>query len=132
MPEGAFDGFDHTRYEQDATDRWGPRGLRDRWWRSLSVQDKAAFGRRQLDIAADFGRAQLAGLPADSDQVQAIARREVEWLSVNVSATKAYVVGPGEMYVTDPRFTANYDRHGVGTATLVRDALTVCAERHLE
>jgi hypothetical protein len=45
--------------------------------------------------------------------------------------TEGYVVGLGEMYVADPRFTANYDRHGPGTAVLVRDAMKVYAERHL-
>jgi hypothetical protein len=35
------------------------------------------------------------------------------------------------MYVADPRFTANYDRHGDGTAVLVRDAMRVYAERNL-
>lgn len=35
------------------------------------------------------------------------------------------------MYVDDPRFTANYDKYGEGTASLVRDAMKVYAERNL-
>jgi hypothetical protein len=35
------------------------------------------------------------------------------------------------MYVNDPRFTANYDRHGEGTAVFIRDAMKVYAERKL-
>jgi hypothetical protein len=31
----------------------------------------------------------------------------------------------------DPRFTANYDKHGEGTAEFIRDAMKVYAERNL-
>ena len=133
MPEEAFDGFDHTSYEQEVSERWGREAWAegDRWWRSLTDEQKAAFQRQQLDIATDYGRARAAGRPADSDEVQQIARRHVEWLSITTTPTKDYLVGLGEMYVADPRFTANYDVHGAGTAVLVRDALTVYAERNL-
>ena len=45
---------------------------------------------------------------------------------------KAYVIGLGELYVSDPRFAANY-RGGEGGegATLVRDALRLYAEANL-
>jgi DNA-binding transcriptional MerR regulator len=133
MPEEAFDGFDHTRYEQEVTRRWGSDAYEksDRWWRSLSDEEKKTFQRQQLDIARDFGRANLAGKPPDSDEVQAIARRQVEWLSIPITPTKDYVIGLGGMYVTDPRFATNYDQHGTGTAVLVRDAMKVYAERNL-
>ncbi|MGH3433605.1 MAG: TipAS antibiotic-recognition domain-containing protein [Thermocrispum sp.] len=35
------------------------------------------------------------------------------------------------MYVADPRFTANYDRHADGTAGFIRDAMKAYAERNL-
>ncbi|MEV1286203.1 MerR family transcriptional regulator [Micromonospora sp. NPDC049679] len=133
MAEEIFDGFDHTQYEQEVTERWG-RGAyekADRWWRSLSDADKKAFQQQQLDIAADYGRAHLAGSSAESDEVQAITQRHFEWLSITTTPTRPYFIGLGEMYVADPRFTANYDRHGEGTAVLIRDAMKVYAERHL-
>jgi DNA-binding transcriptional MerR regulator len=133
MAEEVFDGFDHTRYEQEVTERWGREAYEkgDRWWRSLSDAEKNAFQQQQLDIAADFGRAHLAGRPADSDEVQAITQRQFEWLSITTNPTKEYFIGLGEMYVADPRFTANYDRHGEGTAAFIRDAMKVYAERNL-
>jgi DNA-binding transcriptional MerR regulator len=134
MAEEVFDGFDHTRYEAEVTERWGrdayERG--DRWWRSLSDSKRQAFGQQQVDIASDFAAALRAGKPADSDEVQAIARRQVDWLSLTTTPTKGYVMGLADMYVADPRFAANYDRHGAGTAVLVREAMTVYAERHLD
>lgn len=133
MAEEVFDGFDHTQYEQEVTQRWGREAYEkgDRWWRSLSDAEKKAFQQQQLDIAADYGRAHLAGRSAESDEVQAITQRHFEWLSITTNPTKEYVIGLGEMYVADPRFTANYDRHGTGTAAFVRDAMKVYAERNL-
>jgi DNA-binding transcriptional MerR regulator len=133
MAEEVFDGFDHTRYEQEVTERWGREAYEksDRWWRSLSDAEKKAFQQQQLDIARDFAQAHLAGKPVDSDEVQAITQRLFDWLSITSNPTKEYFVGLGEMYVADPRFTANYDRHGEGTAVLIRDAMKVYAERNL-
>jgi hypothetical protein len=70
-------------------------------------------------------------LPADSDESQEIARRQIDWLSITMQPTKSYVSGLADMYGADPRFTANYDRHGVGTAAFARDAMAIYAERHL-
>jgi MerR family transcriptional regulator, thiopeptide resistance regulator len=133
MPEEAFDGFDHTQYEEEVTRRWGREAYEkgDHWWRSLSAEQKAAFQRQQQEIAADYGRAQRAGKSPDSADVQAITRRHVEWLSITTTPTRDYLIGLGEMYVSDPRFTANYDEHGTGTAVLVRDAMKVYADQNL-
>ncbi|MFG2640783.1 TipAS antibiotic-recognition domain-containing protein [Streptomyces sp. NPDC048370] len=133
MAEEVFDGFDHTQYEEEVSRRWGRDAYEkgDRWWRSLSAEEKQDFMDRQADIARAFGDAARDGLAADSDEVQAIARRHVEWLSSTTTPTKQYVTGLGRMYVDDPRFTAHYDKYGEGTALLVRDAITVYAERNL-
>ncbi|MDN5934124.1 MAG: TipAS antibiotic-recognition domain-containing protein [Pseudonocardia sp.] len=133
MPEEAFDGFDHTQYEEEVTQRWGREAYEkgDRWWRSLSEQERKAFQQQQHDIAADFGAARQAGRSADSDEVQAIAHRHVHWLAITGTPTKDYVTGLGEMYVADPRFTATYDQHSPGTAVLIREALALYAERNL-
>ncbi|MEN3611471.1 MerR family transcriptional regulator [Plantactinospora sp. ZYX-F-223] len=134
MAEDVFDGFDHTRYEEEVTQRWGKEAYQrgDRWWRSLSEDEKKAFGQRQLDIAADFGRAHAAGAAPDGEEVQAITRRHHEWLSgTGNPVNREYFLALAEMYVADPRFTANYDRHGAGTAAFIADAMKVYAERRL-
>ncbi|MFJ5828309.1 MerR family transcriptional regulator [Streptomyces sp. NPDC093089] len=133
MADEVFDGFDHTVYEQEVTERWGrdayARG--DRWWRSLDATQKKAFMDEQAAIARDFGQAARDGLAADSDEVQAVTRRQITWLSATTTPSREYVIGLGRMYVDDPRFTAHYDRHGEGTALLVRDAMRIYAERNL-
>ncbi|CAM5397120.1 MerR family transcriptional regulator [Streptomyces tanashiensis] len=133
MADEVFDGFDHTVHEGEVTERWGRDAYEkgDRWWRSLTGAQKKAFMEEQAGIAREFGRAAREGLAADSDEVQAIAWRQVAWLSTTTTPSREYLIGLGQMYVDDPRFTANYDRHGEGTAILVRDAMKVYAERNL-
>ncbi|MGI8484440.1 MAG: MerR family transcriptional regulator [Thermomicrobiales bacterium] len=133
MAEEMFDGFDHTHYRDEVIQRWGRDAYDsgDRWWQSLTEAEKKGFEQQQLDIAADYGRASLAGMPVESDEVQAITQRHYEWLTITSEVGRDHFIGLGEMYVSDPRFTANYDRHGIGTAVFIRDAMKVYADRNL-
>ena len=129
VADEVLDGFDHTVHEAEVTERWGAdayaRG--DRWWRALSPQEKAAFQQEQQDIARAFAGAAAAGRLASSEDVQALAERQVAWLRRTSAVTPELVVGLGALYVEDPRFREQYDAHGRGTAVLVRDALQVWA-----
>lgn len=134
MADEMFDGFDHTQYKEEVTERWGRDAYErsNNWWKALSEQERKAFMQEQADIARDFGAARAAGKAADSDEVQAITARHHTWLGRSPErVSKEYFTGLGEMYVADPRFTANYDKHGEGTAVLIRDAMRVYADRNL-
>ncbi|MGW5740273.1 MerR family transcriptional regulator [Amycolatopsis sp. NPDC003861] len=127
MAEEVFDGFDHTRYEEEVTRRWGADAYRrgDQWWSSLSAAEKEAHQQEQRDIVAAFQAA--SGLAPDSDEVQAITRRLHEWLRPAVSSVSAgYFAGLGQLYVDDPR----YGLEGP-TAGFVRDAMKIYADRNL-
>ncbi|MQY26921.1 MerR family transcriptional regulator [Nocardia aurantia] len=136
MAEEVFDGFDHTRYRDEVIERWGRESYDsgDRWWRSMTDAQRQEHGQRHLDIAADYGRAHAAGLAPDDDAVQAIVARHHDWIAIGWQGrqpTAAAFTGLGDMYVADPRFAANYDRHGPGTAEFVRAAMGVYAEKRL-
>ncbi|ANW19064.1 MerR family transcriptional regulator [Streptomyces clavuligerus] len=133
MPEDVLDGFDHTRYEQEVTERWGREAYRrgDQWWRSLSESRRRAYQEEQKEIARAFGQALADGLAAGSGAAQGLAHRQYLWLSVFEPPSRSHFAGLGEMYVADHRFGAHYDRHGAGTALFVRDAMAVYAERNL-
>jgi len=132
MPQDVFDGFDHTQYREEVIERWGQDAYdrADRWWTSLSEQDKQQYQLTQTQVARDFAEALRAGQEPGSDDVQAITSRHVQWLSQAATPSKGYLAGLGEMYVADPRFTANYDKYGAGTAAFVRDAMAIYAERN--
>jgi DNA-binding transcriptional MerR regulator len=129
MAEEVFDGFDHTKYEKEVTERWGADAYRrgDQWWNSLTTEEKQAHQQEQRDIAAAFGAAHAAGLAPDADDVQAITQRLHAWLRPAVSSVSAgYFAGLGRLYVDDPR----YGLTGA-TAEFVRDAMKIYAERNL-
>lgn len=137
MASDMFDGFDHTQYEAEVTERWGvdayERG--DRWWRGMSDDERATWKARTDELGRDWAAAADAGLAPDGAEAQALAKRHVEWLTgipgtpAGGADTKAYVIGLGEMYVADPRFAANYG--GQAGAEFVRDALRAYAEANL-
>ncbi|GAA5201284.1 MerR family transcriptional regulator [Microbacterium jejuense] len=148
MAENMFDGFDHTQYKDEVEQRWGTKAYADsdRWWRSMSADDKAAWQKRVADLGRDWIAAAESGIQPGSDEAQALAKRHVEWLT-GIPGTpaaapggdvKGYVLGLGEMYVADPRFGAQYDSEALRArggptqgAEFVRDALRVYAEAHL-
>jgi MerR family transcriptional regulator, thiopeptide resistance regulator len=139
MAEQMFDGFDHTQYEAEVTERWGAEAYRagDRWWRSLSADERAAWKARVALLQSDWIAAWESGTAPDSDVAQALAQRQYDWLSgtpgtpqtADGHPTKAYFTGLGDMYVADPRFGRHYG--GAEGAAFVRDAMRVYAEANL-
>ncbi|QOR70632.1 MerR family transcriptional regulator [Ruania alkalisoli] len=128
MASEMFDGFDHTQYENEVTERWGREAWQssDTWWRSLSAQEKAAFQAEQEQIAAGFIAAHEAGTAPDSAEVAELCRRHHLWLGQSVSTvSKAYYLGLADMYVADPRFGKNYG--GSDGAEYVREAMRAYA-----
>ena len=139
MAEDMFDGFDHTQYKEEVEERWGKDAYAtsDAWWSSKSAGEQTDFMRTAGRLASDWARAATADLVADSDEAQALAKRQAEWLG-GIPGTpqrtpgipsKEYYLGLAEMYVADERFAANYG--GVAGATFVRDAMRAYAEAHL-
>jgi DNA-binding transcriptional MerR regulator len=129
MAEEVFDGFDHKRYKEEVTERWGASAYAtgDRWWSALTTEAKKAHQQEQVDVSTAFGEARAAGLNPDADEVQAITRRLHTWLRPAVSQVSAgYFAGLGQLYVDDPR----YGLEGA-TAEFVRDAMKIYAERNL-
>lgn len=138
MAEEMFDGFDHTVYKDEVEARWGTEAYAtsDRWWRSMSDSDKKQWKTLVADLSAAWADAAAREVAPASDEAQALARRQFEWLAgvpgtpgAGKGPTKEYFVGLGEMYVADDRFAANYG--GTAGATFVRDAMRVYADRNL-
>ncbi len=140
MAEEMFDGFDHTRHQDEVEQRWGKEAYAqgDSWWRGKDAAQREAWKQRSRQLAADWTAAAEAGTAPDSPAAQDLARRQVEWLT-GIPGTpaaaggsgnlKGYLAGLGELYVADPRFAANYG--GAAGAAFVRDALAAYAQKHL-
>lgn len=139
VAEEMFDGFDHTRYKDEVEERWGKEAYAagDRWWRGLSDDEKQSWQRHAAQLGADWVAAAERNVAPDSDEAQALAQRQFDWLRAvpgtpgggAAGPTREYFVGLAEMYVADPRFAPNYG--GTEGAAFVRDAMKVYADRHL-
>src|SRR5690606_21771992 len=107
---------------------------RDLWWRSLVYAGKREFMRTQESIAVDYARAYQAGEDPAGEVAQAITQRHYAWITTawgDKRPSAEQFAGLGQMYVDDPRFTQNYDKHGDGTAAFIRDAMKAYAEANL-
>ncbi|MGA1836056.1 TipAS antibiotic-recognition domain-containing protein [Herbiconiux sp. 11R-BC] len=139
MPENMFDGFDHTAYEAEVTERWGAEAYRsgDEWWSAKTPAEKKEWQDAQAGLAADWRAAAEAGLDPAGAEGQALARRQYDWLAgvpgtprdASGGLAREYLLGLGELYVADERFAANYG--GASGAVFVRDALVAFAEASL-
>lgn len=138
MAEEMLDGFDHTEYKDEVEERWGKDAYAksDKWWRSQTPAEKAAWKKRAEDLGLAWIDAANRGIAPDSDEAQALAQRQFDWLAgipgtpqVNGGPTKEYFIGLGEMYVADPRFGVNYG--GQQGAEFVRDVMAIYAEANL-
>ena len=139
MAEEMFEGFDHTQYKGEVEERWGKDAYAkgDAWWRSQTAEEKAGWKATAQKLGEDWIEAAKAGVDPASDEAQALAQRQFEWLrgipgtpgGGTSGPTKEYFTGLGELYVADPRFSANYG--GQNGAEFVRDAMAEYADRHL-
>jgi DNA-binding transcriptional MerR regulator len=144
MAEEMFDGFDHTQYKEEVEERWGKDAYAtsDTWWRSMTDADKKQWMLRQKQLGSDWIEAATRGTDPASEEAQALAQRQFDWLRgipgtpgggasgpTASGPTKEYFVGLAEMYVADPRFADNYG--GAEGASFVRDAMKVYADRNL-
>lgn len=130
MPEEILDGFDHSQYAEEVTQRWGFEAYAktDRWWRGLGADGQQSFRARSQDLSRAWIAAFESGAdPADAD-VQELAGRHIEWvaLSWGRAPSREELAGLAEMYVQDERFAANYG--GPGGAGFVRAALICFAD----
>lgn len=137
MAKNMFEGFDHTKYDEEVRERWGDYAA-DRsnaWWDGLGVQGQAEFQQEVEDLNVAWDEVIAAGVTPDSDQAQEVAGRHVAWLRSALQGkdvSKAMVKGIVQMYVDDERFAANYNRVSPAGPQFVRDAVQYWADEQLD
>lgn len=139
MAEEMFDGFDHTQYKEEVEQRWGTDAYAksDSWWRSLSDTEKAEWKKLAEKLGTDWIAAAESGVDPASDEAQALAQSQFDWLrgipgtpgGGSAGPTKEYFTGLADMYVADDRFAAHYG--GTAGAEFVRAAMRLYADRNL-
>ena len=113
-----FDGFDPSKYEQEASDRWS----KSEAWKQSSHKTKsygkadwAAIKAEADAIYADAAQAMAADAPVDGDMARALVMRHRDHIE-----RWFYVVSPqmhralADLWESDDRFRQSIDTHSAG------------------
>ena len=138
MADEMLNGFDPAKYRDEVIDRWGSDAYEqgDRWWRSMSAQERTEWQARSRALGEEWARAARRGIDPASEEARSLAHRHAEWLAgipgtprKHGRPSKEYFIGLAELYVSDARFAGNYG--GTEGAEFVREAMRAYAEEHL-
>lgn len=130
---GLFDGFDPSRYEDEVNARWGetdPYAESTRRVSSYTVADLEQQRIEAADNVATFVRLLESGVSATDDRAIEAAREHGaiidRWF---YPLSPEMHLGLAEMYVTDPRFEATYEKAGSGLARYIGEAIGALHDR---
>lgn len=122
-----FGDFDPTEFEAEAEERWGSTDAYAESMRRTRSYTADDWKRHQLETTAIYQALlslMAAGTPADSAEAaeQVDAHRDLinRWF---YDCSPEVHAGLGQMYVADPRFTANIDKAGPGLAAYLSAAI---------
>lgn len=128
-----FGDFDPTKYEEEVQKRWGhTEAYRESTRRAAgySKEDWQRFKAESDEIHATIVALMDAGVPADDPRaMDAVERHRLlidRWF---YPCSREMHAALGNMYVTDPRFTATYEKIRPGMAQYMRDAIAANAAR---
>ena len=113
-----YAGFDNSRYEAEARERWGDRAV-DRSnaaWERLGPEGQEAFRREGQEVGEGLADLLRQDVPVEDPRVQELVARHHAQIAVFWTPTAEAYRGLGQMYVDDPRFTATYDAVAPGLA----------------
>ena len=124
--------FLSNQYAKEAAERWPEEYVASNLkLKSMSKEDQQELFNLGSENIKDVADAFLLQKPADSKEVQDLIKIHYNWVSVFWVPTKDAYIGLGQMYVSDPRFTQNYDKHAPGCAEFMAKAMQIYAEQNL-
>lgn len=129
-----FGDFDPDQHTAEVEKRWGDTDPYRESQRRAAAYTKADWVRIRDEMAAITQRvadAMAAGLPVDSAEAMDAVEAHRQQISRDFYPCSYEMHrGLAEMYVTDPRFTANYEKIAPGLAQYMHDAILANAVRH--
>ncbi|GAA1691625.1 hypothetical protein GCM10009733_104710 [Nonomuraea maheshkhaliensis] len=129
-----FGGFGPDEHAAEAEQRWGgTQAWTDAMRRSSAYtkQDWQRFMAEAGDLSSRMADAMRSGAPADGELAMALAEEHRAHISRwCYDCTYEIHRGLGDLYVTDPRFTASIDATAPGLAAYCQAAITANADRH--
>jgi DNA-binding transcriptional MerR regulator len=131
--EQKFAGFGDPKlaeYREEARQRWGHTDAYKESEKRAASYTKADWDAIKAETdEINHALARLVDRPPADPEVQALVARHHRQIDERFYKCSAEMYrGLANMYVDDPRFTANYDRVKPGLATFLRDAMLVYAD----
>ncbi len=113
------------RRAAEAKARWGQTEAY-RQYEARPERDREALAAGMDRLMAAFAACKQSGAPADSAPAQRLTEELRAFLTAHAyDCTDEILAGLGRTYVSDPRFRANIDRHGEGTAAFIARAIEI-------
>lgn len=130
---GVFEDFDPAEYEDEVRERWGESEAYKESARRTARYKKEDWERYKSEseaVNAAIVALMDEGVPAtDERAMDAVDAHRLLIDSWFYPCSHEMHAGLAEMYVSDPRFTATYERIRPGMAAYVHDAIIACAAR---
>lgn len=132
-PENLFEGFDHSRYADEARERWPEQYAQSQAYAAtLTAEDEKRMQRELTEQLVRMAEHMTAGTPVTDDAVQAEVHLQYERLCRFWTPDATAFTCLGRMYVDDPRFRATYDQVADGLAAYVSAAMSRYASTRLD
>ena len=119
-------------YADEAAQRWPKEYVESNLkLKSMSKEDQQKLFKLGSDNIKDIADAFILQKAANSVEVQKLVKIHYNWVSVFWAPTKDAYIGLGQMYVSDERFTQNYDKYAPGCAAFMAQAMDIYAQENL-
>ena len=118
-------------FEKEAKEKWGQtQAYREYESKNHSAQKQNELAEGLDLIMAEFALCMKKGESPDSAPAQSLAKTLQHYITGHYyHCTDQILAGLGQMYVADPRFQNNIDKHADGTAVFIREAITAYCQK---
>ncbi|HEX9804225.1 MAG TPA: MerR family transcriptional regulator [Candidatus Dojkabacteria bacterium] len=132
--EDLYEGFTKEEVKvmkEEVKEKYDPRVVAESNKR-VKAMTKAQFQKVKeegIQIILELAEASKTKNPGDKE-VQDLVKRQYEHIRNFYEPTMDIFKGLGELYVSDSRFTQNYDQHKKGLAQFFKEAIDIFVERN--
>ena len=118
-----------NQYVNEVKEKWGKTEAYNEYTQKTKDYSKEKFnamGEGMDNIIEEFAQCMNSGANFDSTDSQNLVKKLQDYITENFyTCTNEILCGLGQMYVADERFKNNIDKHSLGTAEFVSEAIKV-------
>lgn len=132
--EELYAGFTEEQiksYNEEAVEKYGKKAVEDSYNRAKQMTKKEwkELGEESESICQ--GLAACMDKDPSDPNVQALVKRHFHTMEKFYDVPKERYLGLSELYITDDRFRANYDKYAPGLADFLSSGMKIYAENNL-